>query len=101
MDYRIQDRGDTREIFFAGDFTYSDNLAIVKLIAGFAGDGQKQCVLSLCDLASIDSAGLGMLILLNDAAEAKGMPLRIRGPQGQVRKMLEITEFNEIIPIEN
>ncbi len=100
MDYRIQDHGDTREIAIVGNFNFSDNPAIEKLITSFDSDSQKEFVLSLDKLESIDSAGLGMLILLSDAAGAKGMPLRIRGPQGQVRKMLEITEFNNIIPIE-
>ena len=101
MDYSIHDNGDMREIKFAGSLTFSDNPVVQKLISGFGEDGHKNCVLTLSELESIDSAGLGMLILLNDAAQGKGVPLRIRSPQGQVKKMLEITEFKDIIQIED
>ena len=100
MDYSIQDHGDTREIKFVGNFTFSDNPAVLNLINSLGDDGYESCVLTLSGLESIDSAGLGMLILLNDAAQEKAVALRIRSPQGQVKKMLEITEFNDIIPID-
>ena len=100
MEYSVQDRGDTREITLVGDFTFSDNPAVQNLINNLGDDGYENCVLALSGLESIDSAGLGMLILLNDAAQEKAVALRIRSPQGQVKKMLDITEFNDIIPVD-
>ena len=100
MDYSIHDDGDKREIKLAGNLTFSDHTTIQKLIAGLGEDGRKNFVLSLNNLESIDSAGLGMLILLNDAAKEKGLPIRISSPQGQVKKMLQITEFSDVMSVE-
>jgi anti-anti-sigma factor len=100
MDYQIQDVGEVREIAISGDLTFVDSPAVIELIGALDGTGCKEFVLALGELESIDSAGLGMLILLNDAAQEKGARLSIRNPKGQVKTMLEVTEFGDVIPIE-
>ena len=53
------------------------------------------------DLEFIDSAGLGMLFLASDEAGNKNIKITMRNVQGTVQRMLEISQFNEIIPIES
>jgi anti-anti-sigma factor len=100
MDYQIQDHGKIREIAMSGDFTFADNPALTGLLGALDGAGCDEYVLALGDLESIDSAGLGMLILLNDAAQEKGARISIRDPKGQVKTLLEVTEFGDVIPID-
>jgi len=56
--------------------------------------------IDLSNLESIDSAGLGMLTLINDGAEQAGKALVVLKPQGQVAKMLEISSFDELMTIQ-
>ena len=100
MDYQIQDNGRIREIAMSGDFTFSDNSVLTELIGALDGAGCDQYVLALGGLESIDSAGLGTLILLNDAAQEKGARISIRDPKGQVKTLLEVTEFGDVIAID-
>jgi len=47
----------------------------------------------------MDSAALGMLVLLNKDVSAAGAKLELYKPQGMVKKILSIARFNELINI--
>ena len=87
------------EINFTGNFGFDDNEAINSLIGQFETESATKFIIDLSNLQNIDSAGLGMLILINDAIKEMGKTLQIRSPQGQVSKMLDISRFSEIMPI--
>jgi len=55
----------------------------------------------LKDLESIDSAGLGMLLIINDAVQEDSKSMVLSGAKGQVQKMLDISKFAEIITIKS
>jgi anti-anti-sigma factor len=57
-------------------------------------------VLNLSAVEYMDSAGLGLLVLAKNAAKRTGVVFRIRHPRGQVRELIEISEFHTIIPCE-
>ncbi len=46
------------------------------------------------------SAGLGLLVLANNAANRAEAKLKMKHPRGQVREMIEISEFHTIISCE-
>lgn len=48
----------------------------------------------------IDSAGLGMLLILEEEAEQRGLKLVIRGIHGGVRRSIELARIDDIITIE-
>jgi anti-anti-sigma factor len=100
MDYSVRDLGDRKEVVMKGRFTFADHNAFREMIDGLGKDGKRHCVLDMGGVEFIDSAGLGMLILLKDAASEKNIDLKLRGAQGQVRKMLDISRFKDIISIE-
>ncbi len=100
MDYSIHSDPDICRIVFSGKFGFSDSANIRKLIGSLADHKGKEVVLDLTDLEAIDSAGLGMIILLNDAAQEKELRIRLTGAGGQVRKMLDISNFAELMAID-
>ncbi|WP_162938085.1 STAS domain-containing protein [Kiloniella sp. EL199] len=99
MDYSTTQNGNTVSISFRGEFGFSDNPKTQQIIKDVKESSCSGYSIDLSGLESIDSAGLGMLLLINDAAEEGGKNLELCSPTGQVRKMLEISKFSEIISI--
>lgn len=100
MNYTVRDQGGVREVDMKGQLTFKANDDFRAIIEGFERDGVTECVLNLGGLDFIDSAGLGLLVLANNAANRASARLMIRHPRGQVRDMIEISEFHTIIPCE-
>lgn len=48
----------------------------------------------------MDSAALGMLLLLRDWAVRKGAAVTLAHPQGQVKKLFAVSRFNDLFRIE-
>lgn len=59
----------------------------------------KHISLDLSHVTFIDSAALGMLLLLKDEVEKAEKNLTLSSPQGQVKKLLEISRFYELFTI--
>ena len=57
-------------------------------------------VLDLSELQFIDSAGLGMLLILQEEAESLNKKLIVRGAGGDVKRSIELARLSEIITIE-
>lgn len=51
------------------------------------------------DVVYIDSSALGMLLLLKDMAEAAGQAVEIANSQQNVRKILDIANFDRLFRI--
>ena len=99
MEYSSQINGSACIISFNGQMTFSDNDTIRTVISEIEGGDFTSCSIDLSELTSIDSAGLGMLLLINDASTDCGKSLEISGAAGQVEKMLEISKFGEVLTI--
>ncbi len=97
MDYRSTDNGDVKEFFLTGRFVFSDNESFRQIIKDMDNSSFKQWVLNLSELDFIDSAGLGMLLIAREAAEKNSIGLKLRSAQGQVREMLEISQFDGLL----
>ena len=100
MDYNLKTEGDTQKVVFQGRFTFADNKAFREMVSDVREGGCRRCVFDMSKLEFIDSAGLGMLLLARDAAKDGNIGLVVQGPKGQVRKMLEIAKFENILTIE-
>lgn len=100
MNYTVRDTGGVREVELNGQLTFDANDDFRLIIEGFQAGGIGECVLNLGNLDFIDSAGLGLLVLANNAANRSSVRLKLKHPRGQVREMIEISEFHTIIPCE-
>lgn len=99
MEFKVNDNGGVREIVTQGSFGFEDNSNIEKLVESLTGDSGK-VVMNLAGLSKIDSAGLGMIILIKDEVEAAGGKFSVRGATGQVKKMLDISRFDQLMTVE-
>lgn len=99
MDYTVNKDEINYRINMNGSFTFSDNQSIRELLAEIKEANAEKYILNLDGLSEIDSAGLGMLILINEATKEKNTPFSISGANGQVSRMLEISKFSELMSI--
>lgn len=101
MEYNIGASGDNIVVEISGRLTFAEHDAcrsIIKELSAMSGNSQ---VIDLSKVEFIDSAGLGLLLLLRENAEKKNSSISMRVPQdGQVQRMLEVARFNDLIPIE-
>ncbi|HZQ22031.1 MAG TPA: STAS domain-containing protein [Terriglobales bacterium] len=54
---------------------------------------KKSVILDVSEVDTIDSAGLGELVLLHMWSEGNGCPIRIAGPNARIRNLLQITNL--------
>ncbi len=99
MDYDIQNDGGNATVALKGRLTFADHESFRDIVDVFKDGGVKECSLDLSGLEFIDSAGLGLLLIVRDSAQEASASVSISGAQGAVKKMLEIAKFGEIIPI--
>lgn len=100
MEYLVHDDDGIKEVTLKGHLTFADHEAfgsIIENIREYEGD---ECVIDLENLERVDSAGLGMFVLLRDMANSKNLKMIFRKPRGQVMRMLEISEFHTFLTIE-
>ncbi len=99
MEYKKSDNAGTLEFKMTGSFGFSDNPKIRGLIGELEGSDSSNVTLDLSGLSHIDSSGLGMLVLVNDATEEQSKKLTVKGASGQVRKLLDISKFDQMMSI--
>ena len=99
MDYTKSDNGGTLEFKMSGSFGFSDNPKVRSMISEMESSGSNSISLDLSSLSHVDSAGLGMIVLINDSASEAGKSMAVKGAEGQVRKLLDISKFDQIMTV--
>lgn len=79
--------------------TFSDHSQFRDLLTEISRAKAHSAIFDMSDLVSIDSAGLGMLMIALEESRKGGWALSLRAPQGHVRKLLELACFDKLIPI--
>lgn len=100
MDFHAQTLPDAVEVRLMGrlEFTDHDRLRDIVALLDPVRDGR--FVVDVSGLEFIDSAGLGMLLILLEEAEERSIRLIVRGPQGVVRRSIDLARIGEIMTIE-
>jgi len=98
MKVEFDDNG--ARVSISGEFTFTDHAAF-KTIADRVFEGRAwPIVIDLAKLDFIDSAGLGMLLIVRDEAKKANRSLVLRGPRGQVKRMFDVTKFDTLFTVE-
>jgi anti-sigma B factor antagonist len=69
---------------------------IKKLIA----EGSKKLIIDLKSLSYVDSAAIGVMVMLFGTVTKAGGQMRLAGPNAVVAKIFDITQLRRIIPID-
>ena len=100
MEYRINENENEREIMMEGSFGFEDNSVVELLVESLGAGHGGNVVLNLSRLEKIDSAGLGMIVLIKDEVAATGGSFVVRGAAGQVQKMLDVSRFSQLMTVQ-
>jgi anti-anti-sigma factor len=98
MNITLRNEGGNAELTMTGELTFADNENLHKIVKQMGSGGMRSFVINMAAVTFIDSAGLGLLVLHKEAADREKVAMRLKGTQGQVRKMLEISQFQEVVP---
>lgn len=101
MIYNLRNNGNQTAIDLKGRLTFSDYSVFREVVEIFNTSPVKRCVLDLSELEFIDSAGLGMLLIVRDKVHGRNGHLVISGAAGQVKKMLDLGRFDTLFTLED
>jgi len=92
-------RGDVVVVYCQGRIVYRDEAASLSSLVGDVLKNSSKVVLDLSGVSSIDSAGIGELVLLHTWAQAKNADLRCASPSPVVRDLLGLTRLDSFFEI--
>ena len=99
MRYTLEIRDGVFEAMISERITYSDLDKFRQMIAQMIESQTEQTVMDLSDVEFIDSAGLGMLLLIRDKVIKHDRHLLLKYPQGQVKRMFAVARFDKMFDI--
>lgn len=100
MEYSHTMNENELEVVLKGKFTFTDNKNFLTFLEGMM---EKQCnliTLNLEEVSFIDSAALGILLLIRDKCNKSSTNLILQNPKGQVDQMFKISKFDHLFKIE-
>lgn len=100
MQYEITGDAGTVVLSLRGHLAAADRRRFVALIPELVGGAAQSVVVDMKDLRFLDSAGLGLLLALKEAAADAGVAVRLRAASGGVLGLLKLARFETMLPIE-
>ncbi|HVR27108.1 MAG TPA: STAS domain-containing protein [Candidatus Polarisedimenticolia bacterium] len=91
--------GDVVIIYCQGRIVYRNEAAALTSLVGEVLRESGKVVLDLSGVSSIDSAGIGELVLLHSWAQAKNADLKCASPSPFVRDLLDLTRLDSFFEI--
>jgi anti-sigma B factor antagonist len=95
----IAESGATRVVKLEGSCDLATAPNLRQTLQGLVPPGVKEVVLDVTDLEFIDSTGLGVVLGAMRRLREGGGVLRIAGAHGIVKRVLEITDLDKVIPL--
>lgn len=100
MELSIHNLANTITVKISGQFTFTDNQKFKHILELSSTAELRSMVLDFSEVTFIDSAGLGMLLLLRDKCQDKHISIAILSPHGQVEKVLMTSKFDQLFSIQ-
>lgn len=99
MQFSITPSMDALLIALTGTFRFDDSelfKGVLKAIDNFDGQG---ITIDLAGTTALDSAGVGMLLLAHERAKKQSKVVTLRGAQGSVQHVLDVTKIDMIMTV--
>lgn len=100
MDISSQTSGSTITVQLAGKLNFKDHQSFNAFLDTL-DKSATHVIFNVQNLEQIDSAGIGMLFLAQTVIERNNAKISIKGPQGQVKRIFDITSLDKQIEILN
>jgi stage II sporulation protein AA (anti-sigma F factor antagonist) len=101
MEFDSHKTADAIEARLRGRLEFTDHDRLRDIVALLDGAKTRRFVVDVSGLEFIDSAGLGMILILQEEAEQKNIQMVVRGPRDSVRRSIDLAKIGEIVTIEN
>ncbi len=101
MECQVKKKGNVLVADLSGQFTFSDHSTFKTILNNVEEAEISHINIDLEHVEFIDSAGLGMLLLLRDQCEKFNKRLALIRPVGQVKKVFDVSKFEHLFSIEN
>jgi anti-anti-sigma factor len=82
-----------------GRIVYRDEAAALSRVVGEALQDTREVILDFEGVESLDSAGLGELVLAHMSAAGQGKSVKLSGAQPHVRGLLELTNLSSVFEL--
>ena len=99
LSIRVDENGTTRHVRLGGSCDLATAPALRQTLHGLTPPEVNDVVLDVSDLEFIDSTGLGVVLGAMRRLREGGGSLAIAGATGIVRRVLEITDLDKVIPM--
>ena len=99
MDYNVSQQNNKVVVHLNGQFVFTDNQKFRQILELANQDNVRAVELNFAHVDFIDSAGLGMLLLLRDQCQARNVNVAITGATGQVERIFVISKFDQLFSI--
>jgi len=99
MEFKTYRTSDAVEARLTGRMEFTDHDGLREIVALIEGMRGQRFVLDLSGLEFIDSAGLGMLLILQEEAESRNIPMTVRGARGDVRRSIDLARLGDILAL--
>jgi|HubBroStandDraft_6_1064221.scaffolds.fasta_scaffold352912_1 anti-anti-sigma factor len=100
MKYQISADASGTRVALQETLGFKDHQEFRRLIAEVVERKPAHVVVDLSGLAMVDSAGLGLLVILNDKIKQAGGRVTLTRPNEDVKRLLAIVEFDKLFAIE-
>ncbi len=99
MDYKINVEGQTARIKLGGRLTFSHHREYRDVLNQLMSHKAQIYEFDLSGVDFIDSAGLGMLLIAKQHAEASSAEVVLKKPAEEVQRMLKVAKFEKMFNI--
>jgi anti-sigma B factor antagonist len=99
LNIRVDESGTSRHVYLSGSCDLATAPALRQTLHALNPPEVNDVILDVRDLEFIDSTGLGVVLGAMRRMREGGGALAIAGANGIVRRVLEITDLDKVIPL--
>ena len=100
MNYKINAKPDETRVLLFDSLSFKDQQDFRKLVTEVMDGKPQRVTVDLTDVKTIDSAGLGLLVILNGQLTKAGGKVTLFRPNEAVARLLSIVQFDKLCTIE-
>lgn len=100
MQYATTVENNALNVTLSDSFTFRDNGEFRNLMSEIETQNVGEIICNVSGVDFVDSAALGMFLLMRDIAEKKNANVVLKGASGQVQKMFEVSKFSQLFIVE-
>ncbi len=99
MEIKLRRGGTVYVIDVTGEMDLYNAFRLKDVVSGMIAKKIREYVINLEKVEYMDSSGIGALLFVYAELKKRGMPLRIAGVQGTVKRVIELTKLSGYLPL--